>query len=80
MKRQVFDSLVITIKHKDWFGDRRILTLNLIWKHHLVNPYAVKEIEFLVNFNNFSFETISGVLMSVVINASNQIMSNLVYQ
>ena len=61
MKRQVFDSLVITIKHNAWFGDRRILTLNLIWKHHLVNPYAVKEIEFLVNLNNFSFKTISGV-------------------
>ena len=55
MKRQVFDSLVITIKHNAWFGDRRILTLNLIWKHHLVIPYAVKEMEFRVNFNNFSF-------------------------
>ena len=70
MTRQVFDSLVIPIKHNAWFGDRRILTLNFIWQHHLVNPYAVKEIEFLVNFNNISFKTISGVLMGVV-NVSN---------
>ena len=32
-----------------------------------MNPYVVKDIEFLVNFNNFSFKTISVVMMSMVI-------------